>query len=129
MTEPIISPWLIYFLGISEQVSSVGCKLFCATGIIGAIVFGLITLTLLEEQEKGWKWTASFVPPSLLLAFIGIAFGTLIPDREWIIATALAGETTPENVETVVHSAEDAYSFVKGEFIELIKELSEPEEE
>lgn len=134
MSDPIISPWLIYFLGICEQIKQ--SSVFLA--ISGSLAIVIATMALLRlvsdttDNKTQEKWCQRIILMAITLLIVNISQGFLcesfIPDREWIIAIILADQTTPENIETVVESAEDAYSFVRSEFITLLEEISEKKE-
>lgn len=111
--EPIINPWLIYFIGISDNLQQFGEVIGFVFGVLS---FGLVLFPFCVQIPK-ILWGLLFTIP---LFIIGVLIGILVPDKQWIIATILANETTPQNIEKVVNSGKSIKDEIKADFIEII---------
>lgn len=99
--EPIISPWLVYFISISTSIKAV----FATITIISlAIAFFIILYNFIEEDSmnrlydsKTKKLDSSF---KKLIAFIifSLILAAFIPTKETIIAMYIANMITPDNL-------------------------------
>lgn len=99
--EPIISPWLIYFISISTSIKAV----FAIITIVSlAIAFFIILYNFIEEDSmdrlydsKTKKLDSSF---KKLIAFIifSLILATFIPTKETILAMYIANMITPDNL-------------------------------
>ena len=119
MNDPIISPWLIWFIGISPNLSNI----FPFVIFIGFIVAIGLASNGFEESPTNKKGLQRYVMGWIALMIFSGAITIATPEREWIVASFLANETTPENISLVTNAAGDAYGSVKQEFLEIIQEI------
>ena len=99
--EPIISPWLVYFISISTSIKAI----FAIIAIILlAIAFFIILDNFIEKDSmdrlydrKTKKLDSSF---KKLIAFIifSLILAAFIPTKETIIAMYIANMITPDNL-------------------------------
>ena len=99
--EPIISPWLVYFISISTSIKAV----FAIITIISlAIAFFIILDNFIEEDSmsrlydrKTKKLDSSFKKLIAFIIFSSI-LAAFIPTKETIIAMYIASVITPDNL-------------------------------
>lgn len=99
--EPIISPWLVYFISISTSIKAI----FAIITIISlAIAFFIILYNFIEEDSmdrlydsKTKKLDSSFKKLIAFIIFSSI-LATFIPTKETIIAMYIANMVTPDNL-------------------------------
>jgi hypothetical protein len=99
--EPIISPWLVYFISISTSIKAV----FAIIAIISlAIAFFIILYNFIEEDSmdrlydsKTKKLDSSFKKLIAFIIFSSI-LATFIPTKETIIAMYIANMITLDNL-------------------------------
>lgn len=99
--EPIISPWLVYFISISTSIKAI----FAIITIISlAIAFFIILYNFIEEDSmdrlydsKTKKLDSSFKKLIDFIIFSSI-LAAFIPTKETIIAMYIANMITPDNL-------------------------------
>lgn len=99
--EPIISPWLVYFISISTSIKAI----FATITIISlAIAFFIILYNFIEEDSmdrlydsKTKKLDSSFKKLIAFIIFSSI-LAAFIPTKETIIAMYIANMITPDNL-------------------------------
>ena len=99
--EPIISPWLVYFISILTSIKAI----FDTITIISlAIAFFIILYNFIEEDSmdrlydsKTKKLDSSFKKLIAFIIFSSI-LAAFIPTKETIIAMYIASVITPDNL-------------------------------
>ena len=99
--EPIISPWLVYFISISTSIKAV----FATITIVSlAIAFFIILYNFIEEDSmdrlydsETKKLDSSFKKLIAFIIFSSI-LAVFIPTKETIIAMYIANMITPDNL-------------------------------
>jgi hypothetical protein len=131
MHEPVISPFIIYLIGILDGLNALFIATFITTLI--CLVVCIIGKFLTTLDQKGWntdvkilqttlsKWlkttTKIFIPLALLVA--------LVPTKSTIIQMYVASMITPHNIEIAV----DAGKSVKDEIVKDLRLLLNDTEE
>ena len=128
--EPIISPWLFYFLDIGDSLNTLAVTIAVIAAIVwvglwfaASIMFDKCR-TLAENMENKnikfcWKKGKLFMIIMIVTAIIGI----VIPSKSAMVEIAVMQQVTPNNIEKskeIIKSATD-YIFEKFE------KLKEPE--
>lgn len=117
MNEPIISPWLIYWIGRVNILQGISCVF----GILLTVAAAALTIAqLTDDYEKDKPF------PNVIKVLIGIAlmFDTLalfVPTKTEIIAMYTARYVTPANVKATGEFADKAVD----KLIEKILKVSE----
>lgn len=125
MSEPIISPWIIYAINLGEHISVVA---FFGT----LICFGLYWIATglrhdypndkdaVAEAKTIQKWTLPIGIVCLLLCI-------LIPSEEVCYQMLIASYVTPENINTTIDGTENltkrALELITDSVIKIIKEV------
>lgn len=98
--EPIISPWVFYFIDKLDVVSELPLLIF-AFGISTNLTLVMVTET--SEEFKKWffpkAWLALFLL-SVMLVFI-------VPTKETAYKMIIANYVTPNNISIVKEATED----------------------
>ena len=122
--EPIINPWIFYFIDIGDSLNTLALTIAIITGIIwvGLWIAAAVMIdecrTLAENIEDKnirfcWKKGKLFMIIMIVTAIIGIA----IPSKSAMIEIAVMQQVTPNNIEKgkeIVKSTTD-YIFEKFE--------------
>lgn len=98
--EPIISPWVFYFIDKLDVVSALPLLIF-AFGILTNLLLVMVTKTS-KEFEKWFfpkAWIALFLL-SVMLVFI-------VPTKETAYKMIIANYVTPNNISIVKEATED----------------------
>lgn len=122
--KPIISPWLFYLMGISEEVGLVSLLIGIVLGIVTLIYFIIIAMckhdnNLNKEQEKYHtrkikKFTIAFI--------ITIILEVALPSEETCYKMIAASLVTPNNIEAVSNKAEDIINYIVDSVDKIINE-------
>lgn len=98
--EPIISPWVFYFIDKLEVIEMLPLYVFILAILINGAL--LMTSKTEEEFEKGFfpkVWTALFS-----LVFI---INFIVPSKETAYKMIIANYVTPNNISIVKEATED----------------------
>ena len=110
MNDPIVSPWLVYWLGRMDCVAGllIMTATFAFIGTILVLMFGNIEVD--EEDRPAWfrRWRWVFV-----VLGVSATLGTFTPTRQDLIGVYVASKTTPANIEKAV----DAGKVIKDELL------------
>ena len=98
--EPIISPWTIYLINLTYNIS----QLLLATSTMCLIFSVAATLILIfsygdyEYEEKLCNKCIKFLKYSIPIMFITATINTFIPSRDVMIAMVVSSYITPDNL-------------------------------
>lgn len=101
--EPIISPWIIYWIHVFDKIN-IACALVT---IIGSIVFGITWLVGITEDDKD---LINFAKKASIVIAICATILMVVPDKQTMMAMIAANYITPENVQLV---QENIVDFIK----------------
>lgn len=98
--EPIISPWVFYFIDKLEEIKMLPLYVF-----IFAI---LINMALLMTSETKEKFEKRFFP-KVWIALLSLAFiiNFIVPSKETAYKMIIANYVTPNNISIVKEVTED----------------------
>lgn len=110
--NPIINPWWFYLIDIVSEAELVSVIVF----VIGVItLIGVIMIYILdhdcmlkEEQEQLKKFLKALVV-SVIISCIACA---VIPSKETIYAMMISEQITPNNIQVVGGTLEDAVDYI-----------------
>ena len=122
--EPIISPWIVYALGVVDGAND----LIGSAAIIGAIMSTvgacvLIGLHCCDDDEaldtkrrlsKPFRWVAA---ATLICSALCVA----IPNSQTLLLMVVSNEITAERVKAAGGTLEDVRAAVKSDVIEIIE--------
>lgn len=122
--NPIISPWLIYFIGTLGGLEFFLGFLISVFTIVLIIIFYAWVSTGEDEEEldfvkEGKHKVIIFLECLCILAYL------LIPSKETVYAMVAAKYVTPNNIEMVGGSVKDSIDYI----FEKIDTLTEEKEE
>lgn len=103
MNEPIISPWLIYWMGRMDMIHHfcivAGFLLTMCAGIsVTAFVLSLFDCDFVRDGDFG-KALLNFAKKLTCVALIVDALAMAVPTKDEIIAMYVAGYITPANIK------------------------------
>lgn len=111
---PIISPWVFYAIGITDEVSTIVEVL---TFVSGLLLFGYLTYCLLDLQKPSETLVKKLAVPFVLSALLM----TLIPSSATITKMLIAQNVTYERVE----AATDTVEIVYNDIMELFEDVED----
>ena len=124
MNDPIISPWLIYFV---ETVASMSCLI----KVSGAIAIGLAFLYLVHSTETyDDERAANSIKSAKKFFTIGVVFTLLavfIPTRDTIYKMMAASCLTPANIQATGELADKAVDKVIDKIADAIQKFERSE--
>ena len=129
MTDPIISPWFIYFLGIADGLKGFLIGGAVVTGIIlfiGAVV--MIANREFGKDDNDYKTGRAIVErlrwifPTLLLLAI------LVPSKGTLIGMVVAKNVTYQNVEKAIKAGKSVKDVLKKDMLDIIDSIRGEEE-
>ena len=124
MSEPIISPWLIYMIGLCKPVSFV---FFVGAVICGGLYFIAVNVRSsgyaneddIAEAKTFQKWT-------LPIGIVCLVLSVLIPSEEICYRMLIASQVTPENINATIDGTENlvkrALDLITDSVIKIIRE-------
>ena len=121
--EPIISPVLIYLIGISSNIQCL-CNSLAGLAISFAVVASVICLinevAVYEEDDKRYttRLCLKIIKYSLIYAVILCVIASLIPSKEVATAMVVANYITPDNL----HGANDVIKSNLQDYVNIIVE-------
>lgn len=108
MNEPIISPWLIYWVGRLDVIHG----FCCAAGFIltmAVIVSVLVAIAAsINNDDDANKSFLNFLKKLTCVALIVDTFAVLVPTRDEAIAMYAARYITPANIKATGEFADKA---------------------
>ncbi len=113
--EPIISPWLFYWIGTLDGV----VVFLLLLSVVSAAAAAFATASVADD-ELSKKWLLScFAPAIFFAAFV------LCPTEKVMYRMLIASHTTPQNIEKVIELADKLKDGIKQDVIDVIKETKE----
>lgn len=115
MTEPIVSPILVYLIGVCDAVSTGATVVAVFGAIFGTVVLIFVSLEELESLEEldfgeFNKTIAKFLKMLFCITCLCALLALFTPSRETAIAMLVAKNVTPETIrlagKTVTESVE-----------------------
>ena len=115
MNSPIINPFYIYLLSISD-------KFMTLFTVITAISLGLVLIYLmfkvLDEDTTGIKWW--IVKILSIIGGIALLFTLIIPPRDTMIQMYVASKVTPQLIKDAVITGKNFKDEIKKDIIDLL---------
>lgn len=109
MSEPLISPWLIYLVSVCDNISSISMALSIMFGVATAYCgVGLV----LETNEKFRKKLVTTFKITLCAVVVSLTTVLFVPNKEVAISMAIANVITKENI-----------NITKNEILSLITDV------
>jgi hypothetical protein len=116
METPIIEPWIIYFISMTEKTSVVvGFSLLM-------LIMGVAVMPLILDIHNIEVRKIHFISPFIIFVILA-ALLVLIPNKETIYQMIAAKHITPANVQKVINTGKDLKSELKNDVIEIIKSI------
>jgi hypothetical protein len=132
MNDPIISPWLIYFIGISEQITNTCSAIAITTAVlVGCTIVVFSMLALLSDGDLNmFKKIKTWHFVSLLTVVFGCtAVSTLIPEPKYIVAIAISNEVTPQSLQTTSEAVINFKNEFKNDIIDILESIDDAKDE
>lgn len=127
--EPVISPWVIYWIGIACG-ECVGWILIAVFGMIGIVFYHIAKCidgdcdSFIKFQKKA-KGLIRTVHIAVIFSILWLVF---IPSRETIIAMVVAKNVTYDRVVIALDAGKNFREIFKQDLIDVLTAINESEE-
>lgn len=112
--EPIISPWIIYFASMSDNIIT----LF----IVLAFICGIYTIGKLTVDEE---FTKGGMIGCIVFAIIAI----VTPSTETIYTMTAVNEITPDNIQVIGKTGKDVVDYITDQIGKAVNDKDEEKED
>ena len=118
--EPIISPWTIYLINLTYNISQLllAISSMCLIFSVAATLILIFSYGDYEYEEKLCNKCTKFLKYSIPTIFIAITINTFIPSRDAMIAMIVSSYITPDNL----HGANDVIKSNLQDYVNIIVE-------
>ena len=116
--EPIISPWTIYLINLTYNISQLllAISTMCLIFSVAATLILIFSYGDYEYEEKLCNKCIKFLKYSIPIMFITATINTFIPSRDVMIAMVVSNYITPDNL----HGANEAIKANLQDYINII---------
>lgn len=121
MNEPIISPWLIYWIGRLDMIHNFSCVL----GILLTLFAVIVVIMVITNDDNCDDDLKKFLKKLVCVALIFDALALFVPTKTEAIAMYTATYITPANIKATGEFADKAVD----KLIEKILKASEAAKE
>ena len=127
MNEPIISPWVFYWIDILSKFKDLPFVLFCGLfTLLVMILFYFIAFGPYDDEEKIVKKTFHLViTPYIIISILLCIAVAFIPSRTTMYQMLISSYVTPNNIEyiksEVKGSAQGIVDSITDASIKIIK--------
>lgn len=125
MSEPIISPWLIYIISLGQPVEFVA---FMGTIICIGLYWIAASVKAEKYHSEGDVAEANTVQKWVVpIGIVCLLLSVLIPTEETCYRMLIASHVTPENINATIDGTENlakrALELITDSVIKIIKEV------
>lgn len=125
MNEPIISPWLIYWVGRLNIIQSFCCVMGCLLTAV-AILLGIIKFADNDYySDSANKRFWSSLKKLTCVALIVDALAMFVPTKDEVIAMYVARYITPANIKATGEFADKAVDKLIEKIVKASKAMKE----
>lgn len=116
--EPIISPWTIYLINLTYNISQLllAISTMCLIFSVAATLILIFSYGDYEYEEKLCNKCIKFLKYSIPIMFITATINTFIPSRDVMIAMVVSSYITPDNL----YGANEAIKANLQDYINII---------
>jgi uncharacterized membrane protein len=125
---PIISPWIIYFLGGLPKITTI-VEMFSVFSILAFVILLIVHLAFKDDEEvpEAFK-SKTLIMTITIFAFVVNFLNITIPNRDTAIKMLIANEITYERLDVVKLETKEIYNVIKKDVFEMIQEINKEEE-
>ena len=117
MNEPIISPWIFYWMSVVDNLRSlIGFIGFLATGI--TMWFCLEWIVKLGDKNYSVKYKQEIKLFTCISLVCAVLFA-LIPNKKTLTRMIIASYVTPQNIEIVQGEANKSVDYLINKIVEV----------
>jgi uncharacterized membrane protein YbjE (DUF340 family) len=126
---PIISPWIIYFLGIVPKMTAI-FEIFSVMGVLATIIILFIAYSAFkDDMEVPLIFRRKTLVTSVFLFTVTVNFlNMFVPNQDTAIKMLVANEITYERLDMVKSETKDIYNVIKKDVFEIIQEINKKDE-
>ena len=126
--KPIISPWIVYFLSVLDNVKIICAGIFIL-GLIGVTAVLLVLYwmndTTYGKEEEAAKKAFSGIRPYFIAYSIFLGVICFIPSKTTVYQMIVAKELTPDKISTITQTVGDTAEDVADYVVDIITRVSE----
>lgn len=122
MNEPIISPWLIYWISRLDVVQTIA--IVTTATCLGATVVSALELICSNKEEKK-VFMRGIMYKAVRVFAVAVLILVLVPNKEEALAIYVASKVTPASIQVVGESADKAADKVVEKIIRIIDATKE----
>lgn len=122
MNEPIISPWLIYWISRLDVVQTIA--IVTTVTCLGATVVSALELICSNKGEKK-VFMRGIMYKAVRVFAVAVLILVLVPNKEEALAIYVASKVTPASIQVVGESADKAADKVVEKIIRIIDATKE----
>ena len=116
MNNPIINPFYIYLLSISDKFMTLFTVITAIS--LGLVLIYLMFKVLMDEDTIGIKWR--IVKILSIIGGIALLFTLIIPPKDTMIQMYIASKITPQLVKDAVITGKSFKDEIKKDIIDLL---------
>lgn len=121
MTEPIVSPLLVYLIGVCDAVSTGAMCVAVSGAIFGTLVLIVESLEALDFGEFN-KTIAKFLKALFCITFLCALLAIFTPSRETAIAMLVAKNVTPETIRLAGKTVTESVEIITKTILQAVQE-------
>ena len=126
--EPIINPWLIYFVSIADNISIVGVTFASIMTVSFLFLLAFyITSKVEEEESRETKILRFWSIRSGIAALFFLLITVFTPSKNTVIAMIAANAITPNAIEAAADVGKDVVDYLTESIEDLIDGVNEDE--
>jgi hypothetical protein len=126
--EPIISPWLIYLLGIigdSNIAWDFGFFILISLSIVSYLVLHIVPANEISNNIEFVQKIQKISRNGTIISIILFIIANLIPSKTTIIQMIVAKNITPNNLSLVIKEGKALKENIKKDVLDIIMAIGE----
>lgn len=120
MDEPIVSPFLVYMIGVCDAVSTGAMCVAVVGAIFCTVVFMLASLDACDYGEFN-KTAAKFLKTLFCITCMCALLALFTPSRETAIAMLVAKDVTPETIRFAGKTATESIEIITQTILQAVQ--------
>lgn len=132
MSEPIISPKILYLINLLSNLDGIVllCIILCGIAVVILGLFSIFSIVDEDEAEDDYAvhiTIVSWFKRVLILFMIFVVMTALIPSKQTMYTMLVADQLTYENVDKLSDSAKDTVDYIFDKIEEVQNESTDSE--
>ncbi len=120
MNEPIISPWLFYWMGLCDPIFIISIMFL----LFGGITLCFFTKLWFEDEEKLLPHFYAYLTIWIFLLMVCV----FVPSKDTLYKMVIAQNITYERVGKAVDVGKELHNTIKQDVLDIIREVTKEKE-